>query len=102
MSAATVLAPTRATVCDVLVRAADLLEEFGWRQGHVGSKRQGVFCALGAINEAQRDLGASKSMNARARRRLADAVGMPVAHWNDAPDRQRGEVVALIRKVARG
>ena len=88
------------TESDLLHRAADLLEEFGWRQMHIGSKAQGAFCALGATNEARRDLDAPEAVWKGARRILAGIVGGPVAHWNDTPGRTRTEVVAAIRRAA--
>lgn len=90
----------RATPSDVLLRAADLLTEFGWRQMHVGSKRQGAFCAYGATNEAARDLVAPREVWQEARRRLRDAVGRSVAHWNDDPARTKAEVVSKLREAA--
>jgi hypothetical protein len=89
------------TASDLLHRAADLLEEFGWRQLHVGSKSQGAFCALGATNEARRDLNASKETWREARKILSQELGgLPVATWNDAPERSKVEVVAALRKAA--
>jgi hypothetical protein len=89
------------TPADLLLRAADLLEEFGWRQMHVGSKRQGAFCALGAINTATSDHGLERGAEwQEARQILERLVGGSVAHWNDADGRTRAEVVAKLREAA--
>jgi hypothetical protein len=41
---------------DVLHRAADLLEEFGWCQGEMGSKEAGALCLVSAVLNAHKDL----------------------------------------------
>lgn len=81
---------------EVLHRAADLLEEFGWGQGYYGSKKEGWFCAIGAIDAAADDLGYPN----------ADEATMPMYAWgsvtqfNDAPGRTKAEVVARLREAA--
>lgn len=90
-----------ATEADVLERAADLLEEFGWCQGYMGSKRDGQFCSLGALIEATNDLGGDFGA---VRRALgyedAGSMGRHIARWNDDAGRTKAEVVAKLREAA--
>jgi hypothetical protein len=105
-------APPVVTVADVLVRAADLLEEHGWVQGRIGALGEG-FCAVGATEQAARDLGVPSSTNAVVG--LTYFVGTPFdaevenlamrflnGAWNDRPGRTKAEVVARLRDAARG
>lgn len=86
---------------DVLHRAADLLEEFGWWQFGYGSKQAGKFCALGAVDEALRDLGCEAMSSSFASMPLYESLnGGSVVDWNDAPYRTRAEVVARLREAA--
>lgn len=103
-----VVAPAEVTAADVLNRAADLLEEFGWQQVVRGSKRSGIMCAVGAVGEAFRDFGAPldrayyfgegvevalKSVGIR------DSDGLWI--FNDADGRTKAEVVAKLREAAK-
>lgn len=107
---ATTIAPERVvTDADVLERAADLLEEFGWCQGAaardeagksiVGTWERAVsFCHNGAIYRAACDLGVSSSLFDGRWERL---IGDSDAHlWNDVPGRTKQEVVARLRDAA--
>lgn len=97
------------TRADVLTHAADILEEFEWRQGSPGSREEGSMCAIGAINEAGRDLVPfdhfeETSSPVRAAW-LIHGKGescsiVPLAIWNDAPERMKAEVVAELRRFA--
>jgi hypothetical protein len=94
------------TTADVLNRAADLLEEFGWRQESTGSRQDGSMCAVGAIYEASEDFG-FPAFSETARQACAidgfpDELEMwPLAVWNDEPGRTKAEVVARLREAAR-
>lgn len=97
------------TEADVLRRAADLLEEFGWCQGALGMPHnhcsdRGAYCFAGGIAGAARDLGfadGSTSYLLAAHvlgvdmAAITDAVG-----WNDAPGRTMQEVVQRLREAA--
>ena len=101
-------APQRVvTEADVLERAADLLEEFGWCQGGTAFDANGVltyalaknavsFCAGGAIIRASVDLGlvGNGSWDLVPR----SLSGIP--SWNDDPGRTKTEVVARLREAA--
>jgi hypothetical protein len=91
------------TTSDVLHRAADLLEEWGWKQFDYGSKEEGAFCALGAMDEARVDLLGPywfKRPEAYAPERIfRPERGIP--EWNDTPGRTKAEVVAALREAAR-
>jgi hypothetical protein len=90
---------TKVTTADVLNRAADLLEEFGWCQGRAGSKAEGTMCLDRAIGEAEKDLGI---LLARARTTLSEHIGIPLPFiWNDTPGRTKEEVVRALREAAR-
>lgn len=85
------------TAADVLNRAADLLEEFGFCQHRLGSKAEGQMCAVGAMQEAAMDTGGFW-LDAWALyfRRHGDPVS-----FNNAPGRTKAEVVAKLREAAR-
>lgn len=96
---------TEVTVADVLARAADILEEFDWRQGSCGSREDGSMCAVGAIYEASIDLGVRLSDTERRAccidgepERIASLY--PLASWNDKQGRTKAEVVARLREAA--
>jgi hypothetical protein len=93
------------TAADTLNRAADLLEEFGWCQNALGSKALGEMCAVGALCDAHKDLGAGPEIF----RDVLGALGLPLtetaadklAGWNDASGRTKDQVVARFREAAR-
>ena len=110
-------APRTVTESDVLVRAADLLEEFDWFQGNycpacTGEEGEGSifraerFCALGAMIRAEKDLGVytgfdTGSFHASTMKSLARVIGTEfIAGWNDHPGRTKEEVVAKLREAA--
>lgn len=82
----------------VLLEAADLIEEKGWCQG-MYNNRSGAMCMMGAIINAGRRH--EHRYTSRAHLRLIEAVGgvAPVL-WNDAPERTQEEVVSALRKAA--
>lgn len=96
------------TTRDVLLRAADLLSEFGWQQGGLGSKLTGQFCLVGAVVEAARDLGAPYTPSVHddegiydyANRFLRSFEKEYPEDWNDAEGRTKAEVVARLRAAA--
>ena len=90
------------TAADVLERAADLLEEFGWCQGQFGSKGYGSFCAIGAIFEASVDLSNRNFSALAAPLGYKDGsdLGASLSRWNDREGRTKEEVVALLRSGA--
>lgn len=92
----------KVTDADVLTRAADLLEEFGWCQYDLGSKEKGHFCALGAINAAVLDVGAKGRDGAMEllRRSANMSPGIGIVRFNNAEGRTRDEVVAKLREAA--
>lgn len=99
----TTLVETRETVVtarDVLLHSADLLGEFGWRQGEYGSKADGRMCLVGALFEARDDLGVHHDVGERAYSALASATRGTITVWNDHPLRTKAEVVAKLREAA--
>lgn len=94
------VAPSVVTEADVLRRAADLLEEFGWCQGEYGSKQDEKFCAVGACWEAKRELGLDVCGDEYLQW-PESALGLAdVPPWNDDPARTKEEVIARIRAAA--
>lgn len=89
------------TEADVLRRAADLLEEFGWCQRRWGSKAQGEMCATGAIREALAEYGFSKD-DLKPIVTVARLLGPPysIISWHDTPGRTKAEVTAALRQAA--
>jgi hypothetical protein len=95
--------PEHPTVSDVLNRAADLLEEFGWCQGHGGSKKEGVFCIRGAIAEAHYELKGEHigvMCDPTILNVYEKQYGVPSFAWNDSRGRKKSEVVAALREAA--
>lgn len=91
------------TKCDLLHRAADLLEEFDWCRVSWGSKAEGRFCAHGALMAATADYGLGFSGDgpyAEAMRAWQQRTGGGVLAWNDAPGRTKTEVIAALREAA--
>jgi hypothetical protein len=90
------------TEADVLHRAADLLEEFGWCQVKWGSKEDGYFCAHGALMAAATDLGLGCGpVFGKAEQRIRELHGS-ILGWNDQLGRTKEEVVAGLREAAGG
>ena len=99
------------TTRDVLVRAADLLTEFGWCQYANARTANGLstwyenseavsFCLYGAAHRAAADLGLPAMA---ANPILAEALGgspVELVSWNNAPERTSQEVVARLREAA--
>lgn len=85
---------------EVLDRAADLLEEFGWHQGSFARDSNGrsifpwqpeaqSFCAVGALLRARRDLDGQFPLN--------DGEMADLMCWNDQDNRSREAVVLALR-----
>lgn len=95
-----VVAPQEVTKRDVLHRAADLLEEFGWTKGEMGSKVDGEFCLIGAVVEAHADMtGRPATFFDYYRHGYYNAIGCGFA-WNDLHAKDKQEVVAKLREAA--
>jgi hypothetical protein len=97
------------TTREVLHRAADLLEEFGWCQGQLFSRGRRAYCVIGATARAAHDLGYEGDWTGgygfvrdRVGADLLRAVsgGWFSGDWNDEPDRTKAEVVAKLREAA--
>lgn len=111
-------ATTTVTKRDVFIRAADILEEFGWHQhdmvrdacgrklGHfVMVSAAASFCLWGAIARAAIELGAMPndqfgSYESPAWNALRSTPGANGASWNDERDRTKEEVVQHLRQLA--
>lgn len=89
---------------DVLLRAADLLEEFGWCRGEYGGKALGRMCATQAITEAAQDLAGLGDLYEvwdAAYSRFTQHFGVITpTGYNDAPGRTKADVVAALREAA--
>lgn len=95
---------------EVLVQAADILEQRGWCRGDLETA-DGRVCAVGALRLAAQHGLKSPSMDTelkgRRLRAFRDAlleaeaeVAMCIAEWNDG-QRDRRKVVRLLRRTAR-
>lgn len=109
---------TEVTVREVLHRAADLLEEWGWHQGDLGlgddGCQRGPMCILGALARARLDYGhvppilsddESGFWHDGAYDWAAGLMGgrnHDLYSWNDSrdPDTGKAEVVAKLREAA--
>lgn len=96
--------PTKTKRAAIFQRAADLIEEFGWKQGDYGSKEQAGFCMIGALAEARVDLG-DIGRDSRVPKCYIgvteDWLGNDWNYqWNDEDGRTKDEVVARLRVEA--
>jgi hypothetical protein len=98
----------------VLLGALERIE-FGWQQGSFFGDGSGfdvyfadealAFCLLGAVDDSASTLHMDRYVSARAKRRLAGALGEErrsdnaVAAFNDAAGRSKSEVLELLRSV---
>jgi hypothetical protein len=102
------------TKADVLHRAADLLEEFGWCRSVSARTATGEgtsvcaqdavqFCMLGAVHRAALDLGLDwprpKGWKDWPPYKARDYLGLGWT-FNDDPGRTKAEVVAKLREEA--
>jgi hypothetical protein len=99
---------------DVLLRAADLLGEFGWCTGIGGmpgtqNGTRGPLCYLGSVAQAGLDLGRVARPSgtydgdwdyAYATELLGLRAPARGFLWNDAPGRTKEEVVTALREAA--
>lgn len=101
----------------LLDRAADIITERGWYQGHFIDEEGRCVCALGALNLAYAEAaGVDASVNGGAWHgwpgpkplnlavdALQAATGQEdwIAEWNDDEDRTEAEVVAALRAAAK-
>lgn len=88
---------------EILTKAADLIDEFGWMQGEYYNEK-GCLCAVGAIRVAA-DGYVEGAFPSEAATRAIDLVAVhldtsSVIEWNDDFDRTQAEVVAKLRAVA--
>lgn len=82
----------------ILLRAAKLLERYGWIQG---AATDGVhYCAWGAINKVAGSYRHTAT-NKRAKRAMVKTVGGRIATFNDKPGRTAEQVAAALRKAAK-
>jgi hypothetical protein len=85
----------------VFLRAIEVLEERGWRQGNWRRDDRSVcmLAALGTVNGGQ-------SLRSVDQCRLRDAIGLTqydsIAHWNDDPARTYEDVILALKRAAHG
>lgn len=91
----------------ILLRAAELIEEFGWRQEAFGDKTRGM-CAVGAIMEAgtELDFVHDREIMVATEDKLAEHLKLRysliphVPAWNDMTGRTKEQVVATLREAS--
>ena len=96
--------PTSMTAAEVLRRAADYIEEHGWRQQVLGCNG-GPRCAVGAMCSAVGKSGIPLSGDCPEMFAAWDALqasldAFSIAQWNDHRDRTATEVISTLRRVA--
>lgn len=95
---------------DILHRAADLLEEFGWTQGPYAADAEGhevepedgsarCFCLVGSIRRAASDFAHPFVDPRDAHLYALTHVGQGGA-WNESDGRTKAEVIAVLRAAA--
>jgi hypothetical protein len=80
----------------MLLRAADYIEEHGWCQSRVMDK-EGRVCLLGAILYVG---GTGLDFMPRVEKAAGIGQGGLIACWNNAPGRTKQEVVDVLRRAA--
>lgn len=102
---------------ECLSEAADILEQYGWKQGYLGERRrEAPHCMIGAIaiacperwGDYTTSVWFSQVPSVRNRREIAQALGFdgyddpgPVmAAWNDGPGRTAEQVISRLRHGA--
>lgn len=105
--------PKEVTTADVLERAADLLEEFGFCQEHPAEAQDGTcrcvdeldvhrFCMWGAMLRAEVDYGLTDALRGPtvSAPPVAAILGIEWIKWAIEPGRTKSEVVSLLRQAA--
>jgi len=86
------------SAADVLNKAADLLEQYGWCQGAYMDSA-GRMCASQALTQAE----PSAYRRHEARKVLREVIGVDflnIPAWNDHPRRTAEQVIATFRAAA--
>lgn len=82
------------TPAEILARAAQIIEERGWRQGELGDPDIGPRCVLGAVNNVR----CGTPRYAKAIGLIQEQIGTNrIAEWNDDPSRTLPQVLAMLR-----
>ena len=100
---------------EILARAADIIEDYGWTRGAFARDTDGVsvsetspdacrFCAFGAIRRATFDVldGSDNQEAERAANALNETIcaDFDIAHWNDNYADGGEHVASSLRKAA--
>ena len=83
---------------DLLNRAADIIQNHGWVQGHLGEPCVG-FCMIGAINYAYSGFSYNKVVS-DSLTSLLGGYRHVWEDWNDHPKRRANQVIRQLRKFA--
>ena len=101
---------------EVLITAADLIEEHGWQQDSYGNSTTG-YCAIGALNAAEVRVCGTTQPYSPEREVIELAVSVistadgdddihdlidELISWNDLRHRTSAEVITLFRAAAQG
>ena len=82
---------------EVLLKAAEYIEEHGWCQ-HAFGEPDGRVCLEGAINRTAYN---GSERDAAVRRMIGHLNGQTPAFWNDMRGRTKEEVIAALREAAK-
>lgn len=98
------------TVAEILNKAADGLERYGWTQ-RVYGKARGPKCIMGAIIFAEQGrmpgqselLGLAEKVSEAKKFLLTLIPGnkYSIVQWNDKKGRTKGQVIRLLRRAAK-
>jgi hypothetical protein len=81
---------------EVLLKAAEHIERYGWRQRSKGAP-EAPCCVIGAMEVVTED---DRAAFDEARFALRGRVGWQLVAWNDAPGRTAAEVITALRGAA--
>lgn len=99
-------------VADVLDKAVDVLETYGWGQGaaiQVDTEGKVTFCAVGAIRKAANYIDnrgwtadiRNYELSMTTEDELGDYLNEDIPAWNDHPARDKFEVIDAMKSLAK-
>jgi hypothetical protein len=92
---------------ELLTRSYNILQEYGWTKCAYHDPGVG-YCCLGAMQAAQAEAGYSIQVYNEACRKVRAVIDedkfgrLGIVHWNDAPERTKEEVLAVVTTAAGG
>lgn len=90
----------RVTAEQFIEKTIETIETYGWVQKDLGSKTQG-FCIIGAMEYSYNQLKPSLDTYLEVFRAVNHVTGGSPHTYNDAPKRNRNQVVTALRKASK-